>query len=618
MLLYFAVKKFRYYISLMSATSIELITEEEVIRILSESEYYIPTFKNCRFENTNIFNTTKEDYTCLVFKNCIFENEFIITNRKIAQGVLFSRCTFEQGVTLKKLTCIDRNPFYLESRPNLYFNKCSITFTLLINGDFAGPVEIWNSTIDQLEIDCLSTKKSVEIGSCTISVVKICASALATMLYMYSNQITQLELSKLFVNKIEITGNEIDDFFNGGTEFRKESGGVITIKNNTITSLMYYISPYFNGLTFFMNNIIKKDSYLNSTSVNLNDMKFKRGINIEELWKKYSDARIRSLLYFIDNIIETSLDISSWNSFKKMQISINAASKGFINIHDTKIESLVLMGVNYSSTLAIDLRLTVNLQLKNLMNFSNIKLYNYYTQAVQREFKVHNSNLGKMEFLNVNFKEKIAIEITESNLSEIQYSSIDWFLEENLNGTGKDSSLLKFDSKNKLRYPGEIMIRYNLYKQLKNAAEKSKDKNLAVLFRSIENKYYFQLLKNESPFFSRERLLMSLNRSNEFGTNWTLPIKLIILVSLISYVLIIAVITFPALSFSAYLSNFFKYAFALPQLINPTHSLNSIIDHKLYPEVNFNFLCQTIDMLQRIAISYLIFQTIIAFRKQAN
>ena len=310
------------------------------------------------------------------------------------------------------------------------------------------------------------------------------------------------------------------------------------------------------------------------------------------------------------------------------------------------------------------------------IRFSQCKANNEI--AIPSEFIINRSNIGKTNFLDVNFSSFEKISIIDSFISDIQFASITWF---------KKEQLINSNSHNR-----------ETFRQLKFAAEKSGDNITALEFKSNELYFYQNIIDNSIPKFKPlsinnkvlndkncitlrvinfvrklfnyneleavhidlkylrsilhfpiklvnyvyhkvnlailmkdfsqqlgNKFILWLGRiTNNFGTNWIKPIVMILLGTLFFHIVIsISLSTklfwrLDVFNISGTFSIFFDYPSLYFHLLNPAHDLNRILGSKLFADPEFksvHWSVYALDMLHRIMYGFLLFQLIVAFRK---
>jgi len=193
--------------------------------------------------------------------------------------------------------------------------------------------------------------------------------------------------------------------------------------------------------------------------------------------------------------------------------------------------------------------------------------------------------------------------IHDSNLVDISASSIKWFEYKQVNQHAKTIE----DHKQKRE----------LFRQLKFAMEKQGDKIQSLVFKQYELIAYRQELHSSIGRYD-EKFIMLLNRSNSYGQNWWKPVLWAIGFTSLFYYLItifqspeISGMDFSGAGVSHLWYILWKNFGVFFQMLNPVHIIDKISEGAQYISKMTYFL----DYLYRIILSYLIFQTISAFRK---
>jgi hypothetical protein len=159
-----------------------------------------------------------------------------------------------------------------------------------------------------------------------------------------------------------------------------------------------------------------------------------------------------------------------------------------------------------------------------------------------------------------------------------------------------------------------------LYRQLKFAMERQGDQVSRLEFKRNELNCYRLELKQFGLFYKvSDQLILWLNQSNDYGFNWLKPSLLLFVFTLIIYILMAIGInpdinwSFDPDNFESTIQNLNKGLYNYFTLLNPAHRITDLfldIDRS-----NFGSWFYFIDFLSRIIVSYLLFQTITAFRK---
>ena len=118
---------------------------------------------------------------------------------------------------------------------------------------------------------------------------------------------------------------------------------------------------------------------------------------------------------------------------------------------------------------------------------------------------------------------------------------------------------------------------------------------------------YREELKHKKEKNLEDQFTMFVNQSNDYGQSWLLPSILAVTITFMFYCFLIILVEPASTGFV-----FYEYSYVFFNLFNPLHTLD-----KLFPETNipFSLPVNALDFIYKIVISYLIFQTVSAFRK---
>jgi hypothetical protein len=289
-------------------------------------------------------------------------------------------------------------------------------------------------------------------------------------------------------------------------------------------------------------------------------------------------------------------------TIQKIEIQGSNQLVGRINFDCINIDLLTIEGVNERSNISFNQCNIEKIFFNRFNNYSTFIFSNIKALSDNSSIRIFESNLGKTSFYNFNFKSFKNISIESSLVSEIQTANIEWFIPKQFSAFT--------NTKN----------RKEVFRQLKFASEKQSNKIEALMFQAWEMNEYKNELKSKEKFVGVNRLILWLSQTNDFGQNWKKPIWILMLVTLVFYPFYVVGIsenlsycTFNFSCKSVYftlfeLSNNLKI---IPQLLDPTHSLNKICKQ----EINIKGFTYWIDYIYKTILVFLLFQTISAFRK---
>lgn len=258
---------------------------------------------------------------------------------------------------------------------------------------------------------------------------------------------------------------------------------------------------------------------------------------------------------------------------------------------------------------------------------SELRLSSVKSFKSDSKFLIGSSNMRDSSLFDVNLKSFDKVIFNMSDLTNLATSSVTWF----------DDEKLEISLKSDRSSP---QMRREFYRQLKHNQEKQSNKIQALVFQSLEMRYYskelrprwliflksqwstvsnyivnwipkFELIRtiskmirNWSKLF-QNRIILWVGKSNGHGQNFLKPIVILIVLSFPFYWLILRTV-YANIDFAFLQEHLNVWA----QLLNPIHDVSKIfIGSNLYSPTHL------LDLAWKIIEAILIFQTITAFRK---
>lgn len=555
----------------------------------------------------------------ITIKNCVFHNDLILNKIDIGFGIRFIKCQFDKNVIIQEVIASGIHEPFNADNANILFDDCNI------NGD----IIIENTNLQQslLFTNCKNINK-IHINSSKIDSIVIEDSTLNIIDVEHLETRLGLRINKSTLKK-----------WGQYWDVNSKEGGLAFIES------VFEKHQSIGGgkqLSISINNSILNDK-INISGVNTNDVtlytnKFEDGVVIEkevdtEQGKMISNIKnlyIRNCNFVGDFEITSDKKIANAKIFpEKLNINCSALSKGNMNIVNSAIGEIKLEGINNSSSISFNDCSTNKLNVRDFINQGQLFFTDF--KAIENKDSliiINKTYLGKTFFSNCNFSSFNNVQIKHSILTEINSSLVNWFDYKNLNQTStffekyffvdKDIQLKKSNFNKRGWYRSKT--NRDVFRQLKFAMQKQGDLVQSLYFKTLELKAY----REEIGYYKWDkqigtRVMLAMNQSNDFGLNWTRPIFLLLFLTLIFWIIISLGVSsafsfYPSFKFESikltllYLSNELD---SLPLLLNPIRKLSEIYNLKNNP----SFLVSTIDYLHRIVLSYLIFQTVSAFRK---
>jgi hypothetical protein len=361
-------------------------------------------------------------------------------------------------------------------------------------------------------------------------------------------------------------------------------------------------------------------------------------------------------IYYLDNVNNTGggaskIFISSSNfdgglsvtgpyspkskEFVLSELNIQTSNQltGEINISYFQIKKTILKGVNFKANIFLQNIRHELLFFDRFSNYGNFHLVsNYAFRDKESHLDIFNSHLENTQFVNTDLDSFKKVSIIDSNLSQISTSAVKWFSLKKLEDRPRkrNSAFWKryVPSKNGIIFKGSLdsdkevshfRKTRELFRQLKFAMEKQGDKIQSLIFKQAEMAAFKKELQLTRPFWSRDRFVLWLNQSNDYGQNWVKPALFAFGFTTLFYGLIVISHSAklgwtPASSWVDIRNTFYAWQDSkkmIPQLLNPIHSMDKLLGE----DAIISGYTLTIDYLLRLILAYFIFQTVSAFRK---
>jgi len=542
----------------------------------------------------------------IFIRNITFKHIVNINIHNDSLQLSFDNCDFKDKLRADRIElewiCIEQTKIR-----QLLINKSTFSHKMIIyNNCFIEDINIFNSRfINFLKIDYS------EVGSFSCS---------GDEMYFYSFEITQTKIK----NRLEFNSSSIYSFKIEGTEI-----GSLWIRNSKIKKIVRVFKSKIKKVFTISGNAL---NFLYLENNHFNDVHLLLSKEGYQKYKNKGPICTYNRITLINNVFDNKLLLDDPRkdkdkiSIKSLNIGLNIVSKGEIRIKDINIDHFTLNGRNYESEITID-----NSKINQLFisSFSNYKTLSFFrlrpinkTQYLQ--FIINKSNLGKTQFHYCDLAAyKDNIEIDQTSLVDIIPTGVNWFTYKDLkesNSKDKENRAEKIinaigsccyytfynDSKNHPEVKEYKKFR-ELFRQLKTVMDRQANRIQALQFKQYEMQAYRKELIHTKNLLSRERFILWANQSNNHGQNWLKPILLAIGFSII----LISFITFSVYedwwSLEVIGENIKHY----PRMMNPAFSLKSIFGESK----NFSFGANLWALLQRISMSFFIYQTVVAFRK---
>ncbi|MBD1384608.1 hypothetical protein IDJ75_04900 [Mucilaginibacter rigui] len=522
------------------------------------------------------------DSVSIVFKNCTFKQpvQIIGQHTHIDRSICFDNCIFYEGLSIERITVV---------KEGLSFKNCEIHQKLdIFNSVFNSDI-----TFRETHIHAYLRLFAVKSGMLVFSKLNIDGN---------------LHLdSSTFPNGIVFNdGNFKDDVY-------------FTLNKTDRSGLTMIGSSFEKSITI---NHQSKDKVLENgiSQYYISSAKFSNGLSIKGIsnlaspFPKVKEITLDISSLLIGSIVFDSLDIgilnlSGYNTLAKVTFKHTAIrqirAKEFINESGLIFSDVIASGSDWPD---------------GNNGFLGSALY------------MDNTNFGKAQFFQTNFKSFEKVVFTNIILTEIATSNVTWFTAKKLEDgiivslKTKLKATIKTKDKLKIEQDRNALIRElntikEIYRQLKFAAQKQGDIPLSHEFQRIEMGYYKEITQVERPRRWSEFLILYSSQSNNFGQSWVRALWGLIVFSFICYI--------PVGFLTSEHLDYTKAAVSLDDLIvnarvifldniktwltlfNPTHRVKDITESI----DKFSSWVYFWDFISRIVVAYFIFQMVSAFRK---
>lgn len=562
--------------------------ESLISDILSNRSGKTIEFQNGDFWGTEAFK--RSSYTAIEMKfiNCKFSKRLMISDKHFKNGISFINCEFLDGLSLESISSTDDRPecaikiISSKSSADVIISECKFQY-----------IDI-QLKINTAALICLNTEARAELNLNEIQAHRVNINKVKSE----TITVNQLECKNILFYKNEYWSFHVED---SSLRFLKSS-----IFNSSWQSAVYSIS--FRDCTLYNFNLpLIPENEQVTLSFEYNNFKKECSIltpdhiqggrrNNESVLEKMPNY----ILFLKYNNSEHPIAIGNLNA--QIQNSIFLKSRRYnicsYEISNTTVRELNLSGDCTNTQILLDgINIHKKIEYNTFTGGEGSKFSNLFPNNEGTALLFKNSTFNKSVFSDIKFDKFKIIEMISSQFRAAIFDNVKWF--------EKDQVSFGYKPKdNRKQYYKDCRTLFN---QLKQSSEKNDDKPTALYFHSLEEKNHLHELIGAPKF---EIIRLFLKSTNDFGNKWLKPIVLLIALSFItSYLLLyfsnkdLNVILYP------YFSNL------TVQLLNPTHSLKEIVESS-DGLVKLSFINNLIDILHKTFTTFLIFQTITAFRRQ--
>tara|TARA_B100002049_G_scaffold91268_1_gene67259 strand:- start:3778 stop:5514 length:1737 start_codon:yes stop_codon:yes gene_type:complete len=527
--------------------------------------------------------------------NVTFKQPVIVSDVDIKSGLAFYNCNFLEGIFFKNVTCLNFDVLKSSVMSSLYFSQCKMrNFTLVQGCHFKRNVRIDNDS---------------EVGE-----VKIANSEVEEIGFYFSKSKSILSFDVVnFTAGLKISNSTLL----GTARFESHTGEIslvrstfkkwVQIWNLTSRRLLFNYNTFEDTVKVTASRIaswtiigdtfqkeLKYENYDSGGQINecnLNELYISQAAFIEG-----ADIRGRGL------------------TIDKITLPITADLKGVLRIQNWRVAELSISGINQNLKLLLCQMRIRTLKMIEFTNYADVTFER--CQAENELFKTKqvdsstiimaHSDLGATGFTEMDFKSFSEINVENTSFDGIKCSNVTWF---------DDSQLVMGVYKNTTTKAHRT--RREIYRQIKHSLKSQGNQIDSLLFQAREMRAHRAELKSSESYGGNDRLIMTVNWTNNYGLNWFKPLWIIGLITLGFYLIELPLFSYKLqysiatsskdleMTWNELYANFRVYW----QMFNPARKFESV-----YGENRSAFL-YFLDFFHRLILGVFIFQVIRAFRK---
>jgi hypothetical protein len=299
----------------------------------------------------------------------------------------------------------------------------------------------------------------------------------------------------------------------------------------------------------------------------------------------------------------------------KITLPLSLNTKGLIKIHNWKIKEALISGVNQNLKILFS---TIGFKRLIIGSFSNFGVLNFdgvwaldldcnTPEDPDSSILIHHSSLGNTRFSEFDFESFDFLNFSFTSFDGIEASNVKWFSDHKLKIDGDiPTTELSFRRKREI------------YRQIKQALKSKGNQIESLLFQSREMRAFRHELKAKGKNYNwKDRLIMTVNMSNNYGLSWWKPTWIVFFITLGFYAIMLPIFSakisyYPLSSFNDLnisLLEFWNNFEVFWQMFNPARKFSST-----YGQIESGWL-QFLDLIHRLILGVFIFQIIRGFRR---
>ncbi|MFD2943272.1 hypothetical protein [Flavobacterium notoginsengisoli] len=522
-------------------------------------------------------------------KGIIFKEKVLIKDAEINFGFLFIDCRFEKGIRFNNVKASGFDGAYKYS---IEFENChSASFVIENKSILTRNIFINKCQIEKIIIsETAADNDAIAIHDSTVSFLHIL------------NSKSNLNLRQSVFNKQVRFDSIAGDFSFYGNEFNKdiefwdiECYSSFSSIHNVYKEEFEISASRIKKLSLFGDHFLKKSELENR------DISVRSAEPVKSFIKE---------IYISETNFTQGFDFNGLGEkLERLEIKSNPELKGVLKFEGWEIDNVLITGVNQNLKLLfkrVSFRFFVINDFTNYTDISFDKCRGYDGSTLN----LSDCDLGSTRFNEFDFNSFVELRFDNVTLDKIRPANNRWF----------------DDVKLKIEVAGQTVEerfkrKREVYKQLKHALKNNGNQIDSLFFQAREMQAYRDELRHSRKYGNGDKIIMTFSKFNDYGLNWIKPVKIVLIVTFLLYLLILPGISDKILfSFSCDaddLKNTYEIFIAnfkvLWSLFNPARRTDLAYGKTIQTDWIY-FL----DLLHRIFLAVMIFQIIKAFRKHVS
>lgn len=537
-----------------------------------------------------VFNS--ENYNCKYawIKGATFHDWVEFEQVKLGAGIKFQNCRFLKGISFKNCSAEGREVEFNPDSYSLYFIDCEVeSIELPIINTFERGIFLSGGGIGKLFMSDLQVSK----GSLRMEGVTVAYE------FKLSNCILEDKAGQFTIARSIVRASvRYENLF---------AGGGLSFLHTTFEKDVYVWAGEV-GSVVFNDGLFNDDFTLEGIRINdglsLSGTTFEKSVKV--MLDAYEHEGYCKQLYVTNTKCKRPMDIiGSGEPIADLAIVASSNFEGTYRFANCIILQTIIDGDNQNANIRFSDCDFKKLFFSNFTNTSTLAFTSCKAFDADSVFESDNTNFGKMELFNFLFSSFKSVTIADCLISEIVTTGVDWF---------EDKKLEVADNGRPHRN------RRELYRQLKQVCDRQGDRIQALEFQALELIAFRKEIKETKGWWNKDRWILRLSVTNDFGLHWGKPLVWITVLSLFLFYPLIVTSASPKLLASPAKSlkdievtwnELVHYGDVLPQLFNPAR-----LTFRLFPEIErLGFWTHFWDGCQRIVLAFFIVQIVAAFRK---